>query len=108
MKAKNPDDNFATRDYVTAQVEAVKRHVEKVKSYIITHVATLLFTGVGIIVGSLVAFILYLHSDAKQERQANKSEAKQERQELKQQIRELKALIESLHGVNKGKPTASK
>ena len=121
MDKVNPDNNlllslkeklqgfFATKDYVKAKAADVK-------SYIATHFATLLFAGVGIIVASLVAFILYLHNDAKQERQALKNEAKQEgakanreRQELKQQISELKTLIESfLHGVNKGKPTASR
>ena len=75
---------------------------------------------------AVIGFVWYLHNDTKQalreakrerqeikqQMQADKSEAKQERQalkrELKQKISELKALIESLHGVNKGKPTASK
>ena len=140
MGVVNPDNNlllsskeksqgvFATRDYVKAQVETVKRRVEKVRSYLVIHFIGLL---VAFFV-AILAFVWYLHNDTKQalreakqeraeaskeraEAKQERAEAKQERakasrerQELKQQISELKALIESLHGVNKGEPTRSK
>ena len=109
---------FATRDYVKAQVETVKRYAGEIKNYIVIHFTALLLA----VLVFILAFVWYLHNDLKQEMQANKSEAKQERaeakqeraeakqerQELKQQMIELRALIESLDGIRKGKSTASK
>ena len=107
---------FATRDYVKAQMEAVKALVERAKSDLVRWFFFVLL--------AIMGFVWYLHNDTKQalreakqeraeasreraEAKQERAEAKQERQELKQQISELKALIESLPGV-KSKPTPSK
>ena len=96
MKIENPDNNlppnlterlqvfFATRDYVTAQVE-------KVKSYIVTHFTGLLFAFLALI----LAFVWYLHNDLKQEMQANKDELKD-------------LILRKQNKANKSTPTASK
>ena len=70
-------NNTASRDYVDARTA-------EAKSSIVTTTATLLFAGVGLIIASFVALMVYLHHDAKQERQ-----------ELKQDVKAIKVRLDT-------------
>ena len=78
---QEPAGNIASRDYVDARTAEAKSHTDATTRTIIIYFWSFLI----VVLAFVLAFVWYLHSDLKQQMQANKAEAKQERREAKQE-----------------------